>query len=71
MSSFNSIFFPPSLLALGQYAGTKHGFQKKEKKVFSVKLGNLFHCPGESSSLKHITSPVIWGPTYRHKIHFC
>lgn len=47
MSSFNSVFFPPSLLALGQYAGTKHGFQKKEKKVFSVwrQIGKFIPLP--------------------------
>lgn len=34
-----------------------------------AKLRNLFQCPGESRSLKHITH-VIWRPTYRHTIHF-
>lgn len=39
-----------SLLALGQYFGTKHELSKKISRS-DAKSRNLFHCPGESSSL--------------------
>lgn len=55
--------------------GTIHWHKARALKFFfppqpGAKLRNLFQHPGESSSLKYITTPVTWRPTYRHTIYF-
>lgn len=66
MSSFNCFCH----LALGKQNGANHRLLKLFS-WFDAKLRNVFYSPEVSSSLKHITAPVTWKPTYRHSINFC